>query len=360
MYEKINVVKSFLPPEECYKKYISQIWDSNILTNEGHLLKNLKTKLKKYTSCSNINLVSNGTIALQIALKALDIKDGEIITTPFSYVATLSSILWERCNPVFVDIEADNFCIDTEKIEEKVTPKTKAILATHVFGHACNIEKIDEIAKKYKFKVIYDGAHAFGCKYKGKPLLSYGDISTCSFHSTKIFHTIEGGMCISKSKKIYEDLELIKRFGHNGYDHIRLGINAKMSEMQAAMGLCNLNYINEIIDYNKKISKLYDNLLNINIEKPKRQENLKYNFSYYPILFKDEGTLLKTLNKLNKKNMYPRRYFYPSLNTLPYLEKLQPCPISEDIASRVLCLPLYYGLEEKYVKKIAEVINERI
>lgn len=360
MKKIITVTKSFLPPIKEYNNYLKKIWSNGHLTNQGPLLKELEKKLENYLQVSNFHFLSNGTMALQLALDSLDIKEGEVITTPFSYVATLSSILWQRCTPIFVDIESENFCIDVNKIERAITPKTKAILAVHVFGYACNIEKISKIANKQKLKVIYDGAHAFGVKYKGKSLLNQGDISTCSFHATKLFHTIEGGTCIVKDKKISDKLELMKRFGHEGDKYLQLGINAKNSEFHAAMGLCNLKYVDKIIKERKKISNLYDLLLEGKISRPSLQKDLEYNYSYYPVIFENEKQLLAVLKALKKENIYPRRYFHPSLNTLPYLKKKQSCPISEDISKRIACLPLFVGLKNENIKKITNIIKNNI
>lgn len=351
----INVTKTFLPPILEYKEYLDMIWQNAQLTNQGPLLTNLEGKLKTFLNVANLQYVTNGTIALQIALKALDIEDGEIITTPFSYVATTSSIIWERCKPVYVDIEPDNFSIDVNKIEEKITPNTKAIMPVHVFGYACDVEKIDEIAKRHNLKVIYDGAHAFGSEYKGKSLLSFGDIATCSFHATKLFHTVEGGACIVKDPSVNKKLDLIKHFGHYGDTHISLGINAKQSELHAAMGLCVLPYIEKIISKRKKISNLYDELLNNKLQRPKTQKDLKYNYSYYPVIFESENAMLKVFEALNKEGIYPRRYFYPSLNKLPYVSD-GSCPISEDISSKIACLPLYTDLSEKDTERISKII----
>lgn len=351
------VTKTFLPPIDLYNKYLKQIWKNNQLTNQGSLLKKFENQLKKYLDIKYIHFVTNGTLALQIALNSLNINKGEVITTPFSYVATTSAILWERCTPIYVDINPKTLCINADKIEQAITKKTKAIMATHVFGHPCDIEKIDKIAKKHKLKVIYDGAHTFGCNYKNKSLLNSGDISICSFHATKLFHTIEGGCLVVKNKKINEKIELIKRFGHLGDNHYCLGINAKASEFQAAMGLCNLQYVDKIINERKKITNLYNDLLKNNVIKPIIPKNTKYNYSYYPVIFKNEEDLLKTVKNLNKNEIYPRRYFYPSLNTLPYLKNYQPCPISEDISKRILCLPLYIGLKKKIIIYICKIIN---
>lgn len=356
--KKIFVTKTFLPPIEEYQSYISRAFDNCQLTNQGPLLMELEKKLKDYLAVDNFHYVSNGTIAIQLSLNALDITEGEVITTPFSYVATTSSILWERCTPVFIDVESNNFMLDADKIEEVITKNTKAILAVHVFGYACDVAKIEKIAKKHNLKVIYDAAHAFGSKYKDKSLLDYGDISTCSFHATKLFHTVEGGACIVKDKDVSRKLEMAKRFGHDCDNHVQLGINAKNSEMHAAMGLANIHYIESIIAERKKLSELYDLLLS-NLQRPKRQVDLEYNYAYYPVVFESEGTLLNVLKALNEENIFPRRYFYPSLNKLPYLNGAS-CPISEDISQRIACLPLYVGLSDENIEMISSVIIEAL
>lgn len=359
MSNSIYVTKSFMPPLEEYNKYIMGIFERCILTNQGPYVQELQQKLSAFLGVNNFHYVTNGTIALQLALATLDINDGEIITTPFSYVATTSSVLWQRCKPVFVDIEPNNFTIDADKIETAITPKTRAIMAVHVFGYACDVEKIEQIAKKHNLKVIYDGAHAFGSEYKGKSLLSYGDISTCSFHATKLFHTIEGGCCIVRDKSVSDKLELQKRFGHQGDDHKMLGINAKQSEFHAAMGLANFPYINDIIADRKRASEKYDELLNGCVGRPKPQINLNYNYAYYPVVFKNEQELKKVFAALNAQDIFPRRYFYPSLNKLPYV-KGQTCPVSEDISLRVACLPLYVGLKNETITEIAHIIKANI
>ncbi len=356
---KINVTKAFLPPIKEYKKYIDIIYANSHLTNQGPLLLELESKLKAYLKVEHFHFLTNGTLALQLALTALDIYDGEIITTPFSYVATCSSIIWGRCKPVFVDIEPDNYTIDVKKIEAKITKKTKAILAVHVFGYACDVETIERIARKHKLKVIYDGAHSFGSVYKGRSLASYGDISTLSFHATKLFHTIEGGACIVKDKSISHKLDLQKRFGHNLDEHLILGINAKASEFQAAMGLCNLEYIQKAMETRKKLCDLYDKELHGLVGRPKVQANLVYNYSYYPVLFKSENELLRVFKALGDKNIFSRRYFYPSLNTINYVNG-ESCPISEDISLRIACLPLYVELGSGNVKKISQIIRDTL
>lgn len=358
--EKIFVTKSFLPAKQEYLKLIDKIWESGQLTNQGPILKELESKLKFFLNVDHFHYITNGTIAIQLALKALGIDSGEIITTPFSYVATTSSILWQHCKPVFVDIESDNFCIDVTKIEPLINKDTKAILAVHVFGYPCNVDVIEKLAKKHNIKVIYDGAHAFAAKYKGKSLLSYGDVTTTSFHATKLFHTIEGGACIVNDEGISDNLELIKRFGHNYDEHITLGINGKQSEFNAAMGIAILPNLKYILQQRKIISEQYDRLLNSRLQRPKKIKELDYNYAYYPVVFSSEQELKKVFSALNLAMIFPRRYFYPSLNTLPYISNKTKCPISEDISSRIACLPLYPDLLLDDVNRICQIINENL
>lgn len=355
--QRINITKSFLPPLKEYEEYLKQIWESSYLTNQGPLVKEFEQRVEKYLNVSNFHFVSNGTIALQLALRALDITEGEVITTPFSYVASTSAIMWERCTPVYVDIRKDTLCIDVDKIEAAITPDTKAILAVHVFGQPCDIERIAQIADKYDLKVIYDGAHAFGVTHKGKSLLEYGDTATCSFHSTKLFHTIEGGCVIANEKEVSDKIELMKRFGHDGDDHFMLGINAKASEFQAAMGLSNLKYVDENIQKRKQIHDLYNELLSNDIGKFVIQDETSHNYAYYPVILKNEAFLKDVVVRMNEENIFPRRYFYPSLNTLSYVPSGQSCPESEDIASRILCLPFYPDLSIQDVRRISSILN---
>jgi dTDP-4-amino-4,6-dideoxygalactose transaminase len=359
MKSKIFVTHPFLPPKEEYFHYISDIYERNILTNQGPLVLELEDKLRQFLQVNHLHYLCNGTIALQLALAALDINNGEIITTPFSYVATISAILWQRCTPVFVDIETDTWTIDPMKIEAAITSKTKAIMAVHVFGYACAVNIIKDIAEKYHLKVIYDGAHAFGSRLDDRSLLDWGDVSMLSFHATKLFHTVEGGACICNDQSISDRIEMLKRFGHNYDDYQLLGINAKASEFHAAMGLANIRYIDSIIKTRRKISMLYDELLKGVGIRPKARSDFEYNYAYYPIVFQNESELLKILRALNEKDIYPRRYFYPSLNTLPYVMG-NSCPLSEDIANRILCLPLYVGLKDEEINMICSIIKENI
>ena len=354
----IPVTKSFLPPIEDYIHYLEQIWDSNQLTNNGPLVQGLEEKLKDYLGVKNLFFVSNGTIALQIAIKALDLH-GEIITTPFSYVATTSSIVWEGCQPVFVDIDPHTLCIDPNLIEAAITDQTSAIIATHVFGIPCAVERIKAIAQKHGLKVIYDAAHTFGGKYEGQSIVSYGDISTLSFHATKVFHTVEGGAIITDDDELAHRIGYMRNFGHKGQeDFWGLGINGKNSELHAAMGLSNLPYIDKIITDRRCVSGWYDGILDKSkLPSPQLPDGTDYNFAYYPVIFSNEEDLLRAKDRLNGLNIYPRRYFYPSLSKLPYT-KHQSMMFSEHFSSCILCLPLYSDLLQEEVSLIADNIKE--
>ena len=351
----INVTKTSLPPFEEYTAILKRAWDKAWLTNNGELVQELEQKLKAYLEVPNLLFTGNGTIVLQMALKALNIT-GEVITTPFSYVATTNAILWEGCQPVFVDINPYTLCIDATKIEAAITPKTQAILATHVYGIPCDVEAIDVIAKKYNLKVIYDAAHAFGVQYKGKSLLSYGDISTCSFHATKLFHTVEGGCVIANDDDIARQLMLYRQFGHVYDEYFTMGINGKNSELHAAMGLAVFPYIEAIIEERRHICETYSNALGTTFQLPVCPADTLFNYAYYPVLFPSEITLLNAMNELKSHQINGRRYFYPSLNQLPYLQQAAPCPISEAISRRVFCLPLYPGLEAGVINQIIQIV----
>lgn len=355
----IPVVKPFLPPLEEYKKSLNEIWENQWLTNMGPKAKALEAILATYLDVSRLLFVSNGTIALQMAIKALDLQ-GEIITTPFSFIATTSSIVWEGCTPVFVDINPDSLNIDASKIEEAITEKTSAILATHVYGNPCDIDQIEQVAKKHSLKVIYDGAHAFGVSYKNKSVFSYGDISICSLHATKLYHTTEGGFIVAKDEHITKKIERIRNFGISGFDKFsELGINGKNSEIHAAMGLVNFNYIEAIHTKRKDLYDTYTSLLaDIDIKRPVWSEHTNMNYAYYPIILPSEQMLLEVTENLAKHDISVRRYFYPSLaSSLPYLPK-RKLKITDDISSRVLCLPFYFDLEVGDVQRISKLIIE--
>lgn len=353
----IPVTKTFLPPQEEYNSYVKRAWDKAWLTNRGELTIELEDKLKSFLDVSHLIITNNGTIPIQIALKIFG-KGGEIITTPFSYVATSAAIVWENCTPIFVDINPEYLTIDETKIEAAITSKTTAILATHVFGNPCHVIEIERIAKKHHLKVIYDAAHCFGVTYNAKSIFNYGDVSTCSFHATKIFHTGEGGAMFCNDEKIHHQLFYSHNFGHNGPLAFHgLGINAKISELQAAMGLAVFNYIDPIFAERKKVVDFYTENLNFETVRTfKIRENTEWNYSYYPVIFKSEEVLLEVQEALAKENIIPRRYFYPSLNTIEYT-KGDKMPISESIASRIVCLPLYVGLAKEDLQRIVQIIN---
>lgn len=354
----IPVTKTFFPEIDKYHQQIQRIWDNKWLTNRGALVIELEQQLKDYLDVTNIIITNNGTVPLQIALKLLG-DNSEIITTPFSYVATTAAIIWENCTPVFVDIHPEYLTIDETKIEAAITDKTTAILATHVFGNPCNIEVIETIAEKYNLKVIYDAAHCFAVKYQGRSVFNYGDVSTCSFHATKLFHTGEGGAMFCNDESLNHKLFYSHNFGHNGpLDFYGLGINAKISELQGAMGLTVFPYMEFIINERRKVVDFYNSNLNFaKIQALKIREHTEWNYSYYPIIFESESVLLETVKRLNDQDIFPRRYFYPSLNTINYV-KGGEMPISESIASRIICLPLYVGLEEHDLNRIIGIINK--
>ncbi|HLT32237.1 MAG TPA: DegT/DnrJ/EryC1/StrS family aminotransferase [Aquaticitalea sp.] len=358
-HEHINVTKVFLPNQQEYHKILQVSWDKSWITNRGDLVLELEQKMKQKFRLEHVLLTTNGTLPLQIALKALRLT-GEVITTPFSYVATTSSIVWEGLTPVFADIEADSFTIDPLKIEEKITPRTSAILATHVFGNPCDVLAIERLAKKYNLRIIYDAAHSFGVEYHDTSIFEYGDISTCSFHATKIFHTGEGGAFFTKSNKLYETLYHHHNFGHHGPEKFHgLGINAKMSELQAAMGLAVWPYLDAIFSRRKFLYERYLNGLSPDLGFQEIRPGTVYNYSYFPVVFKSEAQLLRTQAVLNQNHIVPRRYFYPSLNTLPYVAPID-VPIAESLSERILCLPLYFDLTDAQVDLICNLINNSL
>ena len=355
----IPVTKSFLPPLEEYTAQVQRAYNNGWLTNRGELVLELEDKLTGYLQLeqAKILLMNNGTIPIQIALKCLA-QGGEVITTPFSYVATTSAIVWEGCTPVFVDIHPEYLTIDETKIEQAITEKTTCILATHVFGNPCNIEEIERIAKKHSLKVIYDGAHSFGVNYKGKSIFEYGDVTTCSFHATKLFHTGEGGAIFCKDPALFHQLYYSHNFGHDGPLAFHgLGINGKMSELQAAMGLAVLPYMEEILKERIRVVACYDeNLKTESLGRLKIRKETTWNSAYYTVLFESENQLLEIQKSLHDIGVFPRRYFYPSLTKLPYVHQ-SSCETASDVSSRILCLPLFYGLGENEVKGIASIIN---
>lgn len=356
----ITVTQPFLPPLEEYTAYLVGIWERARLTNNGPLLLQLEAELSEYLQVPYVHFTSNGTIALQLAIRALQLT-GEIITTPFSYVATTSAILWENCVPVFVDIEARTFCLDAELIEAAITPRTTAILATHVYGYPCDVGRIAAIARQHGLRVIYDGAHAFGTRVAGRSLLSYGDIAACSFHATKLFHTGEGGALLLNNRQLSQQLNLLKSFGHVGDEHLVAGINGKNSELHAAMGLCLLPRVAGFIAARAELYATYRyELAGLPLDYPVIPADTEYNYAYFPVLFENERQLLHVKARLAEHDIDTRRYFFPSLNQLPYLPDAAPCPVSEDAAVRVLCLPFYPQLAAEQVVRIAGLVRRAV
>lgn len=354
----INVTQAFTPPIEEYESYLDGIWERKWLTNRGPLVTELEAKLCDYLGVSNCLAVGNGTLALQLAIKALGLK-GEIITTPFSYVATASSIVWENCTPIFVDIDNEYLTIDERKIEDAITPNTSAILAVHVYGNPCNVEAIKEIADRRALKVIYDAAHCFAVDYDGKSILNWGDVSTLSFHATKLFHTGEGGGVVCNDAELATHLFNHHNFGHKGPEEFfGLGINAKLSELNAAMGLAVLPHVDSIRSERQALSKIYDEILKSTpLRQPKIREGTDLNYAYCPVIFPEEASLLRAKQLLNDRQIFPRRYFYPPLNRLPYVGNIE-LAIVDSISTRILCLPLYAGLATSDAERIATIITE--
>lgn len=357
----INVTKPFLPPKAEYLKILDEIWDRNWLTNNGPVLNELEQKIKTYLGCQNLLIVGNGTIAIQLAIKALDLK-GSILTTPFSYVATTSSIVWEGLKPVFVDIKSTDFNIDVDLIEAAITPDTSAILATHVFGNPCDVKRIEQIAQKHDLAVIYDAAHCFGTKYEGQSIFCYGDVVTTSFHATKLYSMVEGGAVVAQKPEVLDKVAKMRNFGHDGPDRFSgVGINGKNSELHAAMGLANFPYLTDILEKRKQQwERYFENLdKKAGLELLEIRAGSEFNYSYFPIVFTSEEVLMEVVKDLNAHYIYPRRYFYPSLNTLDYVGN-QPCPVSEDVSRRVLTLPLYHDLKFSIIDLISKLILKKI
>lgn len=353
----IPVTKAYLPDRKKLTQYIDQIYENGWLTNNGPLLQKLENRLASYLGVKNLILVANGSLALQLAYKALDLR-GEVVTTPFSFAATTSTLAWEGLEPKFADIDKRSFNIDPKNIEKIITDKTTAIVPVHVFGNPCEVELISDLAKKYNLKVVYDAAHAFGVTYKGQSVLKYGDISTLSFHATKIFHTIEGGAVITENDEIAKKIRSLINFGITGPDKIEgIGTNAKMNEFEAAMGHCVLDEIEEIQQKRSKIFSTYVEELGDFCSFQAFNSHSSNNFAYAPTLLKSEKHLLEVQKSLLDGGITPRRYFYPSLDTLPYVNHGQYCGMSRDISSRILCLPIYSGLSINDQENVIKIIK---
>lgn len=353
----INVTKTYLPDKAKYQRYVDEIYANNWVTNNGPLVQRLEKRLAEYLGVKNLILVSNGTVALEIAYRTLGIK-GFAVTTPFSFVATTSSLVTNGLLPIFADIDPNTLNIDPKNIADLITPNTSAIVPVHVFGNACDVEEIEYIAKKHDLKIIYDAAHAFDVRYKGQSLLNYGDISTLSFHATKLFHTIEGGALIINDDNLVDKARYLINFGIQNTESIpELGTNAKMNEFEAAMGLCLLDDMEQIKQSRCLIMNTYTTQLQGLVQLQEENQNATQNYSYFPIIFENEQHLKRVQKALNDKNIYPRRYFHPSLDTLNYIEPKQYCPISRDISSRILCLPVFPDLSQENQQQIIQIIK---
>lgn len=358
--KNIYVTMPTLAPLEEVNELMKGIWTTGVMTHNGPLVQRFEKDAAEHFGVPNLVSCVNGTMGLQMAIRALRLK-GEIITTPFTFIATINSILWEGCTPVFVDIDPETLCIDPKKIEEKITYHTVGIMPVHVFGNCCNIEEIDAIAKAHHLKVIYDACHSVGVNYKGKSIFTYGDISVTSFHATKMLNTTEGGACFTLDKELDEKLRRIRFFGfENHADIVEDGTNAKMTEVHAAVGLANLKYLDTALADRKKKYAIYKEELSKNGFLSFQKINESCNYSYFPVIFKDEESLVKVQVKLNESHIFPRRYFYPSVNTFTKLLPYTPMPVSEDIARKILCLPLYYTLTMEDMERIMKIVNSTI
>lgn len=362
----IPVTKPYLPDRDKLDKYIDGIYQREWLTNNGPLVQELTQRLETYLGVENLLLVGNGTLALQVAYRALGISGSdsrdrlEGITTPFSFVATASSLKWEGVEPKFVDIDRESWCLDPKKIKNAITERTKVIVPVHVFGNACDVDNIKEVAEEYRLPVIYDAAHAFGVKCRGESILRYGDAATLSFHATKLFHSIEGGAVIFSRKSDYDRASKIINFGITGPDSIgEVGINAKMNEFQAAMGLCVLDEIDKNISERERVWKAYESDLAEYFEMQSRERGTN-NYSYFPLLMRSEENVLSAKELLSQHDISARRYFYPSLDSISYTGCEKFMHHSRDIASRVLCLPVYSGLTDQDVTKVSTLLKRYV
>ncbi len=354
----IYVTRPYLPSRDRVDTYFTRVYESGMLTNNGPLVQELTSRLESYLGVKNLLLVSNGTVALLLALKLLQVK-GEVVTTPFTFPATATSIAWHGATPIFADIDVETYGIDPVEIQKRITSRTTAIMPTHVFGSACDVTAIDALADNLGLPVIYDAAQSFGVNYDGASLLSHGAISTVSFHATKIFHTVEGGALIIKDPEMFAQAKKLINFGLGSSGAAEtIGINAKMNEYEAAMGLAVLDDIALIRSELQSVSAHYDKLLSLNLARQKIDERCSYNYSYYPVRFPSEAQRESAVKALNSQEIYPRRYFYPSLDTLDVFGKTMDNPLSQQVASQILCLPHYVGLPLERIEHIAAVCNQ--
>ena len=354
----IPVSKPFLPPLEEVVRHLQRAWDAGVLTNQGPLLTDLERALRTKLECPDLVIVANGTLALHLALRAFDVQ-GEVITTPMSFAATATSVLWEHCVPVFADVDPDSLNLDPAAARAAMTSKTKAILATHVYGNPCDVEAFEQLQRETDCLVMYDAAHAFGVQVNGKSVLTYGDASALSFHATKIFHTGEGGAIALRDADRRARVERLRNFGQSAPGvFTELGTNAKLSELHAALGLAVLAHYDEVSARRRAIAESYDTLLGADssaLRRPQWHPGSTRNYAYYPILLSNEARVLAVLEALKEKGVLARRYFYPALSTLPYITS-RSCPIAEDAARRALCLPLHTEVTDDDARQIAGIV----
>lgn len=358
----IYVTKTSLPELESFSRLCGDIFQRAWVTNNGRCVQELERCLTEYLGVSHLLACNNGTTALMLAIQCAGLAGKKVAVTPYTYVATLSALLWLHCTPVFVDIEPDTLCLSPELLRQRFEkePDIAGVLPVHIYGLACDVENLGAICREYGAVLIYDAAQAFGSRYQGKSLLDYGDYSICSFHATKIFHTAEGGCVIAHSADAHNALSLARAFGHINDTHYSLGINGKMSELHAAMGLSLLPGTDTEIARRRHLHAIYDAALaELSLVRPARREGLEPNYAYYPVLLPDEASLLWAQRVLNGQDVYPRRYFYPALNTLPYLkaEWRSPCPVAEQAAQRALCLPVYGAFSPEEATAIADLLK---
>lgn len=366
--QNIMVTRSFLPPKDEYFEKIGKIWDSRWLTNNGDMHLEFEMNLRDYLSCENIELYTNGHMALDIAIKAMGIT-GEVITTPFTFASTTHALVMNGIKPVFCDIRLDTYCIDEEKIEALINENTTAILAVHVYGQPCSVQKLNEICKKHNLKLIYDAAHAFGVCIDGEPITNFGDLSMLSFHATKVFHSIEGGANIFRNKELGRSLRNLRNFGIEGPESVvSTGLNAKMNEFAAAMGLCNLKYIEQNIadrervveEYKRHLSVL-DGIKMINYQK-NGESKVKDNYAYFPVVIDERKTGFtrdQLFEALQQEKIFSRKYFYPLVTDFEcYREHFKhiKVPVAKWVSQRVLTLPIYAELDVADVVRICKLI----
>ncbi|MBW8017466.1 MAG: DegT/DnrJ/EryC1/StrS family aminotransferase [Planctomycetes bacterium] len=369
MPDPVFVTQPTMPKLEDYHEYMKKIWQSRWLTNDGQFHQEFERRLKEYLGIEQLNLFVNGTIALLVALQALRINSGEVITTPFTFAATPHVLYWNNIKPVFCDIDAKTFNIDPSKIEGLIRPDTKAILAVHVYGNPCNVEAIQTIADRHGLNVIYDAAHAFGVKIGNESIMNYGDISAMSFHATKLFSSIEGGALVSKTQRQRTRIQFLRNFGiADAETVIGPGINGKMNEFQASFGLLELDLIEKEISDRRELVELYrERLARISgVSCLSDIEGVRHNYAYFPVLIDKDvfGTNRDGLfDILGECNIFPRKYFYPLCSTYPCYSALpssspENLPVATHVSEQVLCLPLYGQLEKEIVKTICDVIRK--